>query len=397
MSVLQYRGDTRSRPPGHRVACPRCGESFPVKETAAGDSGPHIPVMSRNGTPHADPPAAAPLVSPAKALWPLAAGGAIVAALLVGFGLYAILKPTPRPEPGPDRAKQEKKPATVPPAVVTGLAYLPADTNICAAVQFGPLLTYAARTQTDPHALLTRAGLPGELTDAPDKLGLSYGLIDHVCAGLVVDSASAFPRVVVALVLNQKVPDRSAFLKQLKATQFTAPDGSTRFRADVGNFPWEMLNPDDKTYLFATDGNDLHEFRRGAPGSVRLSAGVRDSMAKLSPASFAWVATGMETWNDKPTVKVAAGLLKQPDLPARLVPYHAAVAGISLEPEPTAAVAVLAVDAVAAAQLRGRLAATLAGRPVAINLVGPWVTVEGALGKDGVGGWKDWLPAPAAK
>ena len=46
-------------PATHRVVCPRCGETFAAHATEMQESGPHIPVASRNGAhPPDEPPEA---------------------------------------------------------------------------------------------------------------------------------------------------------------------------------------------------------------------------------------------------------------------------------------------------------------------------------------------------
>ncbi len=387
-------------PPSHRVVCPRCGESFPVKVPAGPDDeggAPRVPVASLNGSPAAVPHTQPP---PAPG-WSLAAPaliGLVLAAGVLALGLYAFVFHRPAGTSTTPTDAGRRPAATVPPAAVAGLAYLPPDTNVAFAAQPGPLLAYADRTGSDPRQLLTRAGVPDRVFATLDRVGLPLDRIDHVCGGLVLAENSAIPRVFVVLALREPPADPGEFRRQLKATQFTAPSGATRYKADLGGLPVEMSNPDPRTYLFATEGKDL-EAAAGRTGSAHLPAGLRESMGKLSPASFAWAATDSGHWSENPGVKLAAALAKQPDLPARLATVRAAAVGMSLEPDPQLLVAVRAADPDAAAKMRAQAADAAAGKKESLRIggEGAWVTAEGPPDKDTWARLQVMLPKPAGK
>ncbi len=380
-------------PPPGRAVCPRCGEAFPVKPPA--DDAPRLPEASPNG-----PPAAPPEIDegpPGRSLRTPALVGAILGAVVLAVGLYVVVRPPGGRATAPTDLGGPKPAATVPPAALPGLAYLPADTNVAFAVQPGPVLIHAERANTDPRQLLTRAGIPEAVPAALDRLGLSLERIDHVCGGLAVAGDNAIPRVFVALLLREPPDDPAEFRRRLHATQFTAPSGATRFKADLAGLPVEMANPDPRAYLFATAGADLDAAgRRAGRGSEHLPAGLRESLAQLSPASVAWAATDADRWADKPAVKLLAAARKQPDLPARLEAIRAAAVGVSLEPEPILTAAVRTADPDAAAKLRGQAAA--AGREkVRVGGEGPWVAVEGPPEQDAWAWLQALLPKPPGK
>jgi hypothetical protein len=359
-------------PPSGRATCPRCGEAFPVRSLAelGADPDPHLPAASLNGTP--TPP---PVERPAGwSIGSLALLGITLGVVVFALGLYAIFHKTPRPQPEP--APMRNPAATLPPSALPGLAYLPADTNIAFAAQPGPLLAYAERNHTEPRQIITRAGIPDRLFVLLDQLGLKLEQIDHVVGGLAVTGESVLPRVFVVLTLRNPPADPEAFRKRLKATQFTAPSGATRDKVDLGGLPVEMTHPDGKTYLFASEGKDL-DAATSRKGSEHLPASLRESMTKLSPASFAWAATSAERWSEKPSVKAAAALLKQPTLPKQLADLRAAAIGLSLEPELRLTLAARAPDAATANKRRDHAAITLAGQPdVQIGGTGDWATAE---------------------
>ena len=369
-------------PPSHRVACPRCGEAFPVKTPVDG-----IPTESLNG-----PPPTRLLTehgSPQRSVGAFALIGVALAAIVLAVGWFAFLRKTDGP---PVDSTQATKPTvTVPPTALAALSYLPADTNVVIVAQPGPLLAFAERTQADPKQTLAQAGLPDRILASLDKLGVRPEQIDHVAVSLSVSATDVFPRFFVVLQLTAPLPDRGAFLKQLKAVQMTVASGATRYKTDVGlPITTEMANPDPKTYLFATDGKDLD----AAPkrGAAHLPAGLRESIGQLSPSSCVWVATDAANWSDRPAIQAIAALLQRPELPARLASVRAVALGTSLEPQLKLTTAIRWPDADAAKRFQDQTANALAGKPVQLGGDGAWVTIEGTPDKDVWGGLLQLLP-----
>jgi len=348
-----------------RVACPRCGESFAVK----GDPGA-LPGFSENGT--APSSAMDTQVPSAKLLRPVAVFAVLSAVAVAGIGLYLVFNKDSHPQPVDPPPKQA---ATMPPAAIGGLAYLPADTSVAFAVQPRPIATYAERTKTDPKELLLQVGVPPRLFAVFDQAGIKLEQIDHIVGGLILASDNPIPRMVFSITLVSPLADDDAFLKVLKAQKFTTAKGATRWKADLGGFPAEMVKPSDRGYVLATDGKDL-DGSLGGRGSGHLSMGLRLSMEKLSPASVVWLATESARWDDKPAVKFVATLMSQPDLPARLANVRAVAIGISLEPDPKQAGWLRAPDAAASKKFSETAATTFAGKPVTIGEAGDWVSVE---------------------
>jgi hypothetical protein len=382
-------------PPSGRAVCPRCGEAFPVRPPA--DDAPRLPDASPNGPPVMPSQPVTGGGPPGRSLRSLALLGAVLGVVVLAVGLYAVYHSPGGRATAPTEPGVPKPAATVPPAALPGLAYLPAETNVAFAVQPGPLLAYAGRANRTPREALAEAGVPDRVLAALDRLGLRPEQIDHACGGLVVAGDNAFPRAFVALLLTEPPDDPAEFRRRLQATQFTAPSGATRYKADLAGLPAEMANPDPRTYLFATDGADLDTAdQRKGRGSGHLPAGLRESLTKLSPASVAWAATDADRWADKPAVKLLAAARKQPDLPARLAEVRAAAVGVSLEPDLRLTAAVRAADPDAAAKLREQATAA-GGEKVRVGGDGPWVTVEGPPEKDAWAGLQALLPKPAGK
>ncbi len=341
-------------PPGGRAVCDGCGETFPV--TGAVEAVADVrPVV-------APPPAPTGLRGRHVALL-------LLASLLTAGGLFAVsrslfdTRPKPLPLPTPPTG-----PVTWPPAAVPLLKHLPPDAGLAFVVQPGPLLAHAKRTDTDPQKLLVDLGMPDRVFTTLADLGLSLDRLDQLAGGLAFPADNAIPRVVLAVKL---VGPPGNLLAKLKAEREKVANGRQRYRAVLGGLPVK-LEERDGVFVFATADADLD--RPPATGSDHLPAGLRDTLGQLSPAAFAWVATDSADWATKPTVQLAATLLKRPDLLERVKLVRAAGAGVSLEPAVRAAAAVRAAGDDKA--LQDRLAAAVAGKDVLVGGADGWVTLS---------------------
>jgi len=270
-----------------------------------------------------------------------------------------------------------KPAATKPPSAIASLAYLPADTSVAFAIQPGPVRVYAERTKAEPKELLQQTGVPARVFALLDQAGVKLDQIDHLAGGIVIAGDNPIPRMMFALSLLSPLGDEDAFMKSLKAQKFTTSNGQTRWKADLGGLPTEMAKVNDRVYVFASDGKDLDRASSSTGrGSGHLPLGLRQSLEKLSPASVVWIATDNSRWDDKPAVKLAAGLLKEPDLPSRLANIRAVVIGVALEPDPKMLGALRSPDEATSKKLADTAAASLAGKPVVIGESGEWVSVE---------------------
>ncbi len=365
-------------PPTGRALCPRCGEAFPVRPSS-GEETPPLSVASANGPPHELPRADSP---PVQSLRPPVLLGLALGLVVLGVGLYLVFRNPGGGVTDPADTGPSKPAATVPPAALAGLAYLPPETNIAFAVQPGPVLARAEQTQTDPRAAFAGAGVPDRVLATLDRIGLKPEQIHHVAGGLTLAKDRPM-KAVVALRLREPLADRTAFLKHLKATQTTAASGQVRYSVDLGGLAMVMTSPDPRTYLFALDPADLEPPARTGPPDAHLPAGLRESLGRLSPASFAWAATDADDWVANPGLKVLAALAKRPDLPARLAGVRALAVSVSLEPEPRLTASIRAADTDAAKMLQERMASAIAGQErLQLGTQDEWVTVEGPPAAD---------------
>ena len=327
--------DLPAAPPSGRTACPRCGESVPVSSAAETTDAP-APVV-----------APGPISPPAKSGVPLAAISLGLTALIaVAFGVWWFTRP---PASGPTTAasKPDRPPATMPPAAVPVLKYLPRDSQIVVAVQPQQVVQYAARTGRPADQLFGQLGLPKSLLDKLSAAGFPPEALDHIAVGANVTDLAGLG---VTFVVSVRTPiDEDRLRRDLKAT--VNPDRRDHWKADLGGVPVHVTRADAHTLLFAWKEADLGGAKAPTDGFADLRPGVKESVEKLSLSSFAWLATDSTDWAKVKGVEAVAGLSGQKDLPKRLDGVRAAAVGLSFEPTVTLSVRVRLADAGKAKEL----------------------------------------------
>lgn len=343
---------TLAEPPAAgRVTCPRCRDPFPFRAPAEDDG---------DEPAFADAPAAGPVVSEpvARRGWSVRRTVAVCVLLgLVGLGVglgVAYYRGGHHPEPaGPDAPPSG---AVVPTTELAGVRFLPAGCNVVAAVQAGPVLAYAARTNQDPRELLAAAGLPQQAFATLDQAGLPLQQIDHLAAGLIVPDREGKPAAaVVVLVLRRPLDDEDAFLRALKA----APDPNGKKDRYTAGIPGLLLQPEvvrvsGREWVFVWgDAAQRAAVADAGPGGGHLSAGLRELLREKVPEAAVCLAADDTNWADKPVVKlVVERLLNRPRLLPLLAKGEAVAAGLSFGDPPRARVYVRTTDAVSAEQVR---------------------------------------------
>lgn len=304
-----------------RVACPRCGEAFDSAnaEHIADDVAVSKPAVPR----------------PAGFLYSRSAMGlSFGLAIAILAGGLAIVRPW---EAKPKPLAEYKLPVVVSPLGLSGLVYLPPSTNIVAAIQPMPLLAYAAQSKIDPRKFLVEAGVPEIVFESLSKAGVPLDQIDHLVVGLSVSSekGSLIPGVTACLKLTRPIADESKFFAQLRAEKNSQQSKGGRTVYSISN-ALVMTAVDERTYLFGFGEADLAFLGKPqAAGGAHLPKELRDSMTnRISPASFAWIATDSTNWSDKPSVQLAKSLPDWKSMFEKLKSLRAVAAGISLEPEP---------------------------------------------------------------
>jgi hypothetical protein len=256
----------------------------------------------------------------------------------LGVGLWVYYS---RERPTPPEGDAPPPTAATPPAQLAGLGYLPADTNIAFAVQPGPVLAYAARTNQDPGELITRAGFPPRVLGLVGELGLTLPQIDHLAGGTTLGDATFDPRLTLALVLRRPPADEDEFLQKLKAKKL--PGGKERYDAELAGLPFVAARVSPTVWVFglalgSQPQQNLAAADRGGygPGGTQFRKGLSEMIdQRVPPDAAAWLATDDDRWADKPGVKfIAEVLFKKPEWLATLARGRAGMGSVSFGDPP---------------------------------------------------------------
>jgi hypothetical protein len=336
-------------PAPSKVPCPRCDEAVP--ETALAPAGAHASEVV-DPRPH-----------PGNRWMPWVVGSVVLAAV-VAVVAYSMNNRLPPPPPGPGAANPV---ATKPPKMLSALKLLPADTQVAFAFQPAAFTEFTQRKGKSPEIWLAEAGLPGRLFEEFRKLGLAPEQIDHVAIAL--PEAKLSP--VVVLVLRQPLPDDAEFRKGWNAKPIVDKPG--HFNGEMFGWPMEMKRANETTYHFASESKRLD-----APAAANLDhlpQGLRTSLDKLSPASFAWLATdtARPDWSHNALLKAAAALANKPEIAKRFEMLQAFAIGLAPEPELQATFAVRSPDAKPLGEKYRERAAAAKGE---VGVEGEWATLK---------------------
>jgi hypothetical protein len=337
-------------PLSRRIDCPRCGEAFAVKpgeDEPADDS----PAAAQPG-PSAPPATPSPVVRTRtwSALWPIViAAGMGLVGLGIGVGAYYLRGHRAGSNPDADAGPNA---TPTPPAELAGLAYLPPDCNLVAAVQPGPLLAYTSRTNQDPREILQRAEVPAGVLAFLERAGVPLAQIDHVVVGAPVADAVLELRVTLVFVLRRPLADEERFLDALEAKKDKHGRPRHDVVLDVGwKVPLAVVRVSPTVWVFGMQDADLGPAEHG--GGSQIAPGFREMIAqRLAPETAAWIAADTGNWANKPLVKLVAERASGQKWLPLLAKGRAAVGGLSFGKEPRARLFVRCADEPTGAKLR---------------------------------------------
>ena len=369
-------------PPAGRAICPRCGELVPVTVHGEDDgepgdvSPPEVSVPSSGGLTSPG--------SPRRRIILVAVALGLVA-LGIGVGVLYSRGHKPRPNPESDAITD----AVTAPAELAGLGYLPADCNLVFAVQTGPLLAYATRTNQEPRELLAKAGVPDAVFATLGRLGLTLPQIDHIAGGTRIGDAEQEVRLALVLVLR-RAADEDVFLPGLGAKKVPGP--KARFHVTFAGLPMLMAKASETVWVFGLDEKDLAPAERGG-GKPQLSPGLREMLAeRLPPDAAVWAAADRDRWAEKPFVKLAARGQKHSEWLPVIARGQAAVAGLSFGEQPRLRVFVRCVDGDTGEKLRAYFQSKAADEAIRTGGAGEWAMFDApADPRNGLQTVRQWL------
>jgi hypothetical protein len=376
-----------------RVACPRCGEVYTTSGTGAPAHVAAAPSLTAGA-------GSAAVGKPVRANRLVAGVVLAVMTLMAAAGLtYALM--TVQVRRGHDQAlprrprkaieyfrKPRPEPAEpVAPANLAGLGYLPAGTNVAAAVHVAELLASPAA------AALREKGLPAgggewKLDALTEQLGVAPDEIDHLVLGAQLDAGQDRNLTPPAyLVVRTKAPYNAVRVRLAlgakRAAEVPAPDGGKRslYAARLKKLPLpaQLWLADGQTFVLAFFSKLEDVPRQPAPGDARLQKELRQVLEqRLAGGAPAWLAGHSANWDKTLLPALLGGLKAVPGLD-RLGQVQTFAVWLQLSTPAKVLGAFRCVDAAAARQVEQqellRRKKTGANGP-SLRRVGEWLDVE---------------------
>ncbi|MFO0927495.1 MAG: hypothetical protein U0736_10715 [Gemmataceae bacterium] len=294
---------------GQRVACPRCGEAFVVRDVPAGAPSPAV---------ESAPPPPAPVEPPAK---PVRANRRVAVAVLAGMAVmavvglaYALVTVDLRRANDRGLARKVRRFADYfrrdppaddlpPPRPALALGYLPPHTGLVAVVQVDKLLAspVGREYRTRPVKL---GNVDLSLDSVREWTGIDADNLDHLLLGVEVrDDGEAQLTPAVHLVVRTRAAYDAARvragLNAGKPRDEPTPDGGKRtvYTCNFRNLPLTLWLADDRTLvigLFSTLGQlPAKPAEAPAPFSDDLR-GLVDQQRQADPP--VWLAGHARDW-----------------------------------------------------------------------------------------------------
>jgi len=203
---------------------------------------------------------------------------------------------------------------SVRPAELSGLGYLPEDTNVIAAVNIGMLM----ETPEGREFLMGNRGQLWNWQRLQEWTGISLSEIDHVIVGLRVDN-SLLPRLLVIIETN-----RAFEMARVKAA----------VRAGKLPDPNACLFPSDHVLILGLTRKDLERVSLKRSEGIHLPPSFQEALQQRIPrGAEVWAVGHADNWLQTPALAFFAGLPKENREVFQKIQTFAA--GIRLEKAPT--------------------------------------------------------------
>lgn len=277
-------------PPGARLICPRCEETFALKVEHSDGSTQIAPLAATDLQSEVDRHRAQSRSS--VRIWRLLAILTFLGLAGLAAGLYFTDDPKEvRPIPVGSKA------AMVHPLKISNLGYLPAGTDSVVAIQFGPFLrAFHADDQTDIVGLLVRMGMPEVLVDFLANLS-AVGLadLDEAVIGTHLQEGDLDLGKLIFIMRTRQPVDLATVMERHKAkAEVDRQSGRKIYKGQVKvqkltlDVYWWQVN--DRVFAGALSDLGL----RGIPETPR--AGLDNLDSKLRERVAAWVAEDSYFW-----------------------------------------------------------------------------------------------------
>jgi hypothetical protein len=216
-----------------------------------------------------------------------------ITAMVVTIGL---LRVHIRVSSDPNAAEETFVPSivrSVRPAELSGLGYLPEDTNVIAAANIGRLM----ETPEGREFLMGNGGQLWNSQRLQEWTGIGLNEIDHVIVGLKVDN-NLLPRVLIIIETIRP---------------FSATGVKAALRAGKWPDPDACLFPSDHALILGLTKKDLERVSiKRSEGINHLPLSVQKALKERIPrGAEAWAAGHADNWLQTPALAFFAGLPKE--------------------------------------------------------------------------------------
>jgi hypothetical protein len=294
---------------GQFVPCPRCGERFPYRG----------PSVEENGTPAA--PAPAPPAAPEHVVdrvgerlrgWSKRTLLLIILTVMVVMAAASLMlalatekyrRANDRPSPPPDEGAPRVR--VVAPADLAGLGYLPADTDVIAALHVALALQEPAGREVLRRFRLEALvrGRPEDGRELAGDLehwtGVAVDDLDHVVVGLKVAGGAIPPRLVLVAQTRRRY-DEDKVLTALKAKRVAETKGRRLYQFHLDQrLPEAVLWPaGDHTLVVTLTAGQMAEVPDlPQPGATHQAAPLQEVLrTRLGLGAQAWVVGHADDW-----------------------------------------------------------------------------------------------------
>jgi len=300
------------------AACPTCSEAVPLTSTAT--------AVASNSNPTAPE-------SKQFAIWPWSL--VLTALIAIAFAAWWFWPKAAKPIPSdsPNSSGKTSIPATLPPAMHPSWKYVPKDAQIVASIQFSPLLQYAERTGQSIDGLPEYLGLPKATFEDWKEASLDPAKLASVMLHANVEQLP--PRLGLVIAFREPPKDRDRLRQKLKAK---VKDPAKRDEWDVQLpgvplYTFAMKPADARTFVLSSRESDLDLATRPHVGLGDMPVSLKESVSRLSPSSFVWVATVSTEWSKLKSLEVAAGAVGSGERLKKAEGLRSFAAAFSLEPD----------------------------------------------------------------
>jgi hypothetical protein len=264
----------------------------------------------------------------------------VAASLLAIVGVLASwgvghLQRAPSP-PSPDKGTASR---AVAPAELTGLGYLPPQTDAVLALHVAQIADHRrSQGKTDAKGALWDLGIAPDVLDwLESSTGLALEQIDHIAAGFRFERNAWLPRFV--MVVETREPyDLAAVTEKLRAKPFRKA-ARQLYEVRSGQLLTLLMWPAaDRVLLFALSQDDFDAVPQ-APrdGSAHLLQRLQDLIRdRVNPEAVFWLAAPEANWPDvaAPLQWISYFKGKKPFADS-LQDMRALTVGATLEPQPS--------------------------------------------------------------